>query len=137
MSGGWRAPLVNALLGAAPVKWVMEKVLGISRLRTMPRFAARPFTRWFANHAEARGQADGTQGAAASERSVVLFNDTFNTYNDPEVAIAATEVLDGDWSVLSLMAGPEGEGFERALQDSWIEQATMATFLDSNSARRA
>ena len=33
-------------------------------------------------------------GAAAEARSVVLFNDTFNTYNDPEVAIAAVEVLE-------------------------------------------
>jgi len=29
---------------------------------------------------------------------------------------AACDVLDGEWSVLTLMAGPEAEGFERALQ---------------------
>ncbi len=132
-ASGWRAPLVNALNGAAPVRWLLEKALGISRARTLPRFAARPFTRWFAGRAAARagdnlelpGGAPRADDAAAKRpaptanghpgarpprpganggpptaaaggvtRDVVLFNDTFNTYNDPEVAIAATEVLE-------------------------------------------
>ena len=98
-SSGWRAPLVNALLGAAPVRWLLERALGISRQRTLPRFAARPFTQWFASRGQAApaAGANGSHAAAATAsgaRSVVLFNDTFNTYNDPEVAIAATEVLE-------------------------------------------
>ena len=111
-ASGWRAPLVNSLLGAAPVRWLLERALGISRQRTLPRFAALPFTRWFAARAPAapaaaanghapppatRASANGSRGAAApgsDARGVVLFNDTFNTYNDPEVAIAATEVLE-------------------------------------------
>ena len=122
-SSGWRAPIVNALLGAAPVRRLLEKVLGISSKRTLPRFAVQPFTHWFAERAAARagGQlgapartpppaqlnggaqrakpkpsANGSPagGSAAAPLSVVLFNDTFNTYNDPEVAIAATEVLE-------------------------------------------
>ena len=132
---GWRAPLVNALLGAAPVRWLLERALGVSRQRTLPRFAARPFTEWFAARArpEAGGQAppaaanghaappapaanaaaNGSPAAAApanaagsGARRVVLFNDTFNTYNDPEVAIAATEVL-------------EAAGYEVVLPGHW------------------
>ena len=120
---GWRAPIVNALLGAAPVRRLLEKVLGISSKRTLPRFAVQPFTRWFAERGGARagggsgasapaapsGQLNGgvhraapqsaangspTAGPAAPPRSVVLFNDTFSTYNEPEVAIAAVEVLE-------------------------------------------
>jgi 2-methylcitrate dehydratase PrpD len=34
-----------------------------------------------------------------------------------EGVTASSEVLDGTWSVLSLMAGPEAEGFDGALQD--------------------
>ena len=112
VSSGWRAPLVNALLGAAPVRRLLEKVLGISSKRTLPRFAAQPFTRWFADRAAAGfgggqpaaapttappAQLNGgvpTAGSSTAARSVVLFNDTFNTYNDPEVAIAAVEVLE-------------------------------------------
>ena len=124
VSSGWRAPIVNALLGAGPVRRLLEKVLGISRKRTLPRFATQPFTRWFAQRPAARpgvgtagasartpppaqlnggpprpapkpsanGSAAG--GRAATPHSVVLFNDTFNTYNDPQVAIAAVEVLE-------------------------------------------
>ena len=119
-SSGWRAPIVNALLDAAPVRRLLEKVLGISSKRTLPHFAARPFTRWFAERSAARAggpprasappaqfnggaqasapnsTANGSPGGAspAPPRSVVLFNDTFNTYNDPQVAIAAVEVLE-------------------------------------------
>ena len=120
---GWRAPIVNALLGAAPVRRLLERTLGISAKRTLPRFAERPFTRWFAERGASRGgdpagasapaappvqlnggarpaaprsSANGGPGgaSAAPSGSVVLFNDTFNTYNEPEVAIAAVEVLE-------------------------------------------
>ena len=125
VSSGWRAPFVNALLGAAPVRRLLEKVLGISSKRTLPSFAAQTFTRWFAAR-PAAGPGGGQPGSAALSpppaqlnggvrsapkptatangshkgssaapaRSVVLFNDTFNTYNDPQVAIAAVEVLE-------------------------------------------
>ena len=64
-SSGWRAPIVNALLGAAPVRRLLEKVLGISSKRTLPRFAAQPFTRWFAERAAA-GFGGGQPAAAAT-----------------------------------------------------------------------
>ena len=84
MTSGALAPLANLSIGLAPIRWLMEKTLRISRQRTLPAFARRPFTRWFA----ARKTRPGSRG------KVVLFNDTFNTYNSPEVAIAATEVLE-------------------------------------------
>ena len=63
-SSGWRAPIVNALLGAAPVRRLLEKVLGISSKRTLPRFAVQPFTRWFAGRAAAYA-GGGLAGAPA------------------------------------------------------------------------
>jgi len=68
------------------VRSLMEKILGISRQRVMPQFASQPFTAWFKQH----------QPKATSQpgRKIVLFNDTFNTYNNPEVAISATEVFE-------------------------------------------
>ena len=81
---GAPAPLVNAVLRNGAVRTLMERTLGISRKRTMMPFARRPFTEWFARH--------GAFPEAPAGR-VVLFNDTFNTYHEPHVAIAATEVL--------------------------------------------
>jgi len=45
-----------------------------------------PFTRWFKLHHKAQ--------ITKNPKKVVLFNDTFNTYNYPQVAIAATELLE-------------------------------------------
>ncbi|MFK7845236.1 MAG: FAD-binding and (Fe-S)-binding domain-containing protein [Rhodothermales bacterium] len=84
MTSGWMAPMANFMIKRGPVRWMMEKAIGISRKRTLPAFARTSFNRWFAKRA----------GQNLAANKVVLFNDTFNTYNSPEVAIAATEVLE-------------------------------------------
>ena len=96
-SSGWRAPLVNALLRNPLVRALAQGLFGISRQRRLPAFARVPFTRWFEKrrHSGAGGRAEvaGEPRNVVAQR-VVLFNDTFNTYNTPEIAIAATEVLE-------------------------------------------
>lgn len=84
LSSGLPAPLVNRLLNNGLVRWGLEKFIGISRQRHLPEFAAEPFTHWFKHRTTDHEQ----------RSPVVLFNDTFNTYNYPQVAIAATEVLE-------------------------------------------
>ena len=84
MTSGALAPLANFMTRRPAVRWLMEKTLGISRRRTLPAFARQPFTKWYSQRARPAGKRE----------KVVLFNDTFNTYNSPEVAIAATEVLE-------------------------------------------
>jgi Fe-S oxidoreductase len=86
LGSGRLAPLANWALGNGAVRWMMERTLGIGRARTLPAFAREPFTAWYEKHHAASNTAHALKG-------VVLFNDTFNTYNDPHVAIAATEVL--------------------------------------------
>jgi Fe-S oxidoreductase len=66
--------------------------MGISRKRQLPEFASQPFTRWFKQRQKIRNGPD-SQGNQKAKK-VVLFNDTFNTYNYPHIAIAATEVLE-------------------------------------------
>jgi FAD/FMN-containing dehydrogenase/Fe-S oxidoreductase len=83
---GARLPgLVNWISNLAPSRWVLEKVAGIDRRRPLPALAAQTFTDWFALH---------TPPAAAPRGEVVLFNDTFTTYNVPEIARAAVGVLE-------------------------------------------
>jgi FAD/FMN-containing dehydrogenase/Fe-S oxidoreductase len=91
ISSGALAPLANWSLKNGLVRWSLEKFLGITRQRSLPEFARQPFTRWF------QGRQNGHPASsmkAGSQGKVVLFNDTFNTYNYPQVAIAATEVLE-------------------------------------------
>jgi len=84
-AGPW-APLINAVMGNKLVRLLMEKTIGISSHRIMPPFASQPFTNWFKKHEP--------MGPAKTGGKIVLFNDTFNTYNSPNVAISATEVFE-------------------------------------------
>ncbi|MCG3211719.1 MAG: hypothetical protein FOGNACKC_05365 [Anaerolineae bacterium] len=88
LSSGLTAPLANFALGNPLTRWGMEKFLGISRQRQLPPFARVPFTRWFAQHQPPPHR------KSTPRRKIVLFNDTFNTYNYPETAIAATQVFE-------------------------------------------
>ena len=78
------APLVNPAAKLAPVRRMMEAGLGIDRRRDLPSFARTPFDRWFRKRPVAKG--DGPL--------VVLFHDTFVTYLEPEIGMAATHVLE-------------------------------------------
>ena len=83
---GARMPaLVNWLSGLAPSRWLLEKAAGIDRRRPLPALAAETFTAWFARHAPP---------AAAPRGEVVLFHDTFTTYNSPEIGRAAVGLLE-------------------------------------------
>lgn len=112
LSSGLPAPLVNGIMKNGLVRWGLERFLGISRQRSLPEFASQPFTHWFKQrergNEETRDRMANSEwrnrkskipliGAQVENRKsqrVVLFNDTFNTYNYPHVAIAATEVLE-------------------------------------------
>lgn len=81
-----RAPAAfNAVTGLGATRWLLERVAGIDRRRRIPPVATETFRAWFARRA----------GPAAAPRGdVVLFDDTFATYNVPEVGRAAVEVLE-------------------------------------------
>ncbi len=94
LASGRLAPLVNWGASLPLVKQGMNKLLGISAERDLPQFAREPFTTWFKKHQRPskRRPFRGDQ----IRPTVVLFNDTYNTYNYPQVAIAATEVLEAN-----------------------------------------
>ena len=83
--GSRLAPLSNWLANSRPNRWLLELLAGIDRRRPLPSFAEQTFVDWFRSHSfegkELRGE-------------VVLFHDTFNTFNTPSAAIAATRFLE-------------------------------------------
>jgi len=83
-ASGTFAPMVNGMIQSMPVRFMLDRVFGISMERKMPSFARIPFTTWFKKR-HRNGQ---------KRPQVVLFHDTFNTFNDPHIAIAAVEVLE-------------------------------------------
>ncbi len=78
--------LVNALANAPITGAIARRALGIHRERELPRFAPRTFRSWFARRS--------ATASSAEAREVILFPDTFNNFFEPNVAIAAVEVLE-------------------------------------------
>ncbi|MCI0700507.1 MAG: FAD-binding protein, partial [Planctomycetia bacterium] len=103
------APLVNGLLGLRSVRWLMEKLLGVSRHRRLPAFWLRNFFRRArgAGLTKKRGARSADRGAeiqdalssfripisAFRNEKVALFVDVFAAYNDPLIGMAAVAVL--------------------------------------------
>ncbi|MEK6665984.1 MAG: FAD-linked oxidase C-terminal domain-containing protein, partial [candidate division NC10 bacterium] len=83
--GSRLAPLSNWVAGSRLNRWLMERLAGIDRRRPLPPFARETFTEWF-NHRQAPPA--GTRG------EVVLFHDTFVTYNAPQIGKAAVQLLE-------------------------------------------
>ncbi len=84
--GSALAPLANATLRSPVFKWLLEKTAGIDRRRTLPTFVRAHFRAWFKHHTP-----DPRSGRLGS---IVLLDDCFTKYNNPEVAIAAVRVLE-------------------------------------------
>ncbi len=83
---GARAPgLVNWISNRSVNRWLLEKIAGIDRRRPLPALAPETFTDWFARHAAP---------PRAPRGEVVLFHDTFLTYNVPEIGRAAVQLLE-------------------------------------------
>jgi FAD/FMN-containing dehydrogenase/Fe-S oxidoreductase len=77
--GSRLAPLSNWLARTAIVRQLNERLLGIDRRRTLPAFQRRTLARQ-APRADAQCEA-------------VIFNDTFTNYYEPDIGLAALEVL--------------------------------------------
>lgn len=77
--------LVNVLANAPITGAIARRALGIHRARELPRFVPRTFRSWFTRRSVT---------ASPNAREVVLFPDTFNNFFEPNVAIAAVEVLE-------------------------------------------
>ncbi len=96
-----RAPrLANVLTQRHPFAGIGKRLAGIAPQRSMPPFAPMTFKQWFRERsATASGPRSGNGAASQAPadrplRRVLLWPDTFNDHFHPEVAIAATEVLE-------------------------------------------
>lgn len=89
--GAWGtrfATTMNWLMGRRSVRWVVEKTLGISRKRRLPRFARKSFLQ------AARSEWLTAPTSLTNPRPVILFVDHFANYFDPELAEAAVRLLE-------------------------------------------
>jgi len=95
---GGPAKLVNRVLRSRISRWMLERTGGFDRRRVLPAYAAEPLPAWFAR----RGEGKATGGRPR----VVLFDDTYMNYHEPEVGRAAVELLEGfGYEVILARAG--------------------------------
>ena len=79
--------LANAIADLSPVREFMERTLGISAKRSLPRYTRERFDHWFTKHA-------GRTSANRPRGKVILWDDTFVRYHEPNIGIAAVKVLE-------------------------------------------
>ena len=82
------APLVNPWLDRDWVRALNERLFGIDRRRSLPPWSRRTLARAWRRR---RSPADGARSASPD---AILFNDTFTNYYDPEIGLAAADVLE-------------------------------------------
>ncbi|MFQ5638751.1 MAG: FAD-binding and (Fe-S)-binding domain-containing protein [bacterium] len=87
LSSGTPAGFVNWMSSFRPARAMLDSFLGISKYRDLPELAKQPFPNWFQER-------DNSHRATGERQQVVLFSDTFNTYHEPQVLIAAVELLE-------------------------------------------
>ncbi|MDZ7705106.1 MAG: FAD-linked oxidase C-terminal domain-containing protein [Trueperaceae bacterium] len=101
------APLANTFLPLKPIRYLMEKVIKVDRRRVLPLYANTDFGSWFkrhkkgqnGQHAQPETQTNGNgqlnvDAKTETRPTVALFADTWTMYNEPEIGIAATKVLE-------------------------------------------
>ncbi|MBX3442581.1 MAG: anaerobic glycerol-3-phosphate dehydrogenase subunit C [Planctomyces sp.] len=81
------APFANWALQNRPVRWLLDRFLGIARERKLPRFSRRTFLR------QCRRTLSDRRLLSGDPRPVVYFVDHFVNYHDPELGWALTRVL--------------------------------------------
>ena len=107
------APVVNPWLDRGWVRALNERLLGIDRRRSLPAWAGTTLAEAWRGRTGGRtpvGDADGTAAGAAragtgKASDVVLFPDTFTNYYDPEIGLAAADVLEA--AGFSVHLGPD------------------------------
>ncbi len=101
--------MANAALRFKPLRALMEKTIGLSAKRSLPKYASERFDRWFARRTVAGVGDPGYNKAAfhrnALQKEVILWDDTFVRYNEPHIGIAAVKVLEALGIHVSLAHG--------------------------------
>ena len=117
---GPQARIINTFLDKRSVRVLAEKMLRIDADRTLPAFAQQTLSQWFALHTVKKALNQGER-EQSKDKTVVLFNDTFTEYNQPEVGRAAIEVLES--AGYSVILATLGDSQRTAISQGLLDQA--------------
>ena len=83
--------VANAVSGTAMGRSLAERFAGVDRRRPLPKFAPQSLSAWFRDRALPNSKRRG---------DVVFFADSFSSYSEPEIGMAAIELLEhAGWRV--------------------------------------
>jgi FAD/FMN-containing dehydrogenase/Fe-S oxidoreductase len=94
------APMANRVNGSRLGRWLLEKVGGIDRRRSLPEMHFWNFRRWFEKHTSRKRkrrtipESVAYASGSADRGKVVLFDDCFTTFQEPEIGQAAVKLLE-------------------------------------------
>lgn len=94
--GSFFGPLANLPGRIPPLRWLLERTLGIARQRPLPHFERQNLLRWFARHTR-----DGAGPSVGPSVGTVNFlADSFTSYTEPHIGQAAISLLErAGWEV--------------------------------------
>ncbi len=127
------APVVNATLSLRPVKYIMDKTLGIDGHRQFPRYAGQKFTSWFNNGA--------IKDQQAYRRYVSYFHGCYVNYNYPALGKAFVNLLNAAGIGIRLLdrerccgvAKISNRLIKEATRDAQINLSAMQTAVNNGS----
>jgi len=117
--GSRLAGLTNALLKNTAVRRMIEMIFGIDRRRILPLYAPQNFPRWFEKHQRRPERGGG------HHKKIVLFNDTFINYHEPEIGEAAMQVL--EWLGYDVILANAGCCMRPAISNGLLKMARPHT----------
>ncbi len=81
---GWKAGIVNLVQKTGLFRYLLELFVGFDKRRVLPLYTKEPFYQWF----------EQRRIGKKSSSKVVLFADTYLNFHEPEIGMAATELLE-------------------------------------------
>jgi Fe-S oxidoreductase len=88
--------LANAALDSLLLRSLLAKLAGVAWQRPLPHYTSLRFERWFARR---------PRPAATPRGRVILWDDTFVRYHEPQIGMAAVKVLDAAGFEVELVRG--------------------------------
>lgn len=90
--------LANLLLDSRLARFVASRFCGITSRRSLPHYARQRFDKWFDQH---------KVSGRPYRRRVILWDDTYTRYHEPNIGIAAVRVLEAAGFEVTLAKGRE------------------------------
>jgi FAD/FMN-containing dehydrogenase/Fe-S oxidoreductase len=114
LASGSHAYLINGLMELKPIRALLQKVIGIDSIRSLPNFTQQRLSDWFAKRAI-------SYTSKPTKGRVVFFNDTYTEHYLPQVGRAAIEVLEAAGYQVELAS--LGDSQRSAISQGLLDQA--------------